>query len=303
MSDRAATISVSAGTRETPYLDSVTWDMHGHRKKVLFFLERLQRYAGAQALRPRDIRVLELGCGNGWNVALPIAEQGFDVTGVDFHEPSIASARTYNRLPNTRFVCGDVMEFQRSESWDAAILSDVLEHMHDPGRFLKLAVSHLRPDGIVLISIPNGRGPYEIEQFLIRIGVLRPILAITRWTVELAVRLKRRLMHQPWPVAPDPALPAYNDESGHVQFFTPGRFRRLLAAAGLRIETRAQGCWFGGDLTYFLFYFLPALSQISLRIADALPPSLVSTWYFECRRVPMQGVPGRQKGQHADAPA
>ena len=45
---------------------------------------------------------------------------------------------------------------------------------------LETAAAALRDDGILLVSIPNGYGPYEIEQFLIRKGILGLSLALVR---------------------------------------------------------------------------------------------------------------------------
>ena len=160
------------------------------------------------------------------------------------------------------------------------ILSDVLEHVDDPGAMLDVAAAALRPDGLVLISIPNGYGPFEAEQFLIRKGVLRLPLALVRRAVAGGVRVKHALRGAP-PAAPE--TPAYNFDSPHVQHFRLREFRHLLAARGFRVVQHRKGAWFGGDLSYFLFYFVPALVPLSLRIADFLPPRLVSTWYFECR--------------------
>ena len=91
---------------QTTYLHDLEEFMHGHRKKTLFFIERLQAHAAARSLEPKAVRVLELGCGNGRVVTLPIAEQGFDVFGLDSHLPSIEAARAHNRLDNVTFEVG-----------------------------------------------------------------------------------------------------------------------------------------------------------------------------------------------------
>jgi SAM-dependent methyltransferase len=269
----------------TPYLDALPEFMHGHRKKTLFLVERLHRYAAARGLAPQDVHVLDLGCGNGRVVTLPIAEQGFDVVGIDSHLPSIESARADSTLPNARFEHGDFSDAPAAGDFHAVVLSDVLEHVDDPGSMLDVAARALRPDGILLVSIPNGYGPYEVEQYLIRKGVLKLPLALVRRGVAAAVRAKHAVRGAP-PAPPE--QPAYNVDSPHVQHFRLSRFRALLREHGFRVDHRRNGTWFGGDLTYFLFYFVPPLVPATLRLADVLPPQLVSTWYFECRR----GSPG-----------
>ena len=257
--------------------------MHGHRKKTLFFLDRLHAHARALGLRPGDVRVLELGCGNGRIVTLPVAEQGFGTTGVDVHEPSIESARAdAGELENVEFVHGDFSAAPRNGSYHAVILSDVLEHVDDPGAMLDVAAAALRPDGIVLVSIPNGYGPYEVEQYLVRKKILWLPLALVRSLVAVGVRAKHALRGAP-PAPPEP--PAYNVDSPHVQHFSLRRFRELLRSRGFRISEQRNGAFVGGDLTYFAFYFVPGLVRASLVAVDALPAAFAGSWLFECRRV------------------
>lgn len=272
---------IPAAPAATPYLDALPEFMHGHRKKTLFFIEKLHAHAARAGVEPGSMKVLELGCGNGRVVALPVAEQGFDVLGIDSHLPSIESARADNRLDNVGFAHGDFAEAAADGDFDAVILSDVLEHVHDPGLMLDVTARALKPNGIVLVSIPNGYGPYEIEQFLIRKRILWLPLVLVRGVVATGVRVKHALRGRP-PAPPEP--PAYNVDSPHVQHFTLKRFRRLLARHGFRISERRNGAFVGGDLTYFLFYFVPPLVSASLRAVDALPPQVAGTWLFECRR-------------------
>ena len=176
----------------TPYLDDLPEFMHGHRKKTLFLIDRLRRYAAEQGLEPGRLRVLELGCGNGRVVTLPVAEQGFDVVGFDSHLPSIESARAHSRLANARFEHSDFSAAPATGDFHAVVLSDVLEHVDDPGGMLDVAGRALRPDGILLVSIPNGYGPYEVEQYLIRIGALKlPLLLVRRAVARVRPREAR----------------------------------------------------------------------------------------------------------------
>lgn len=255
--------------------------MHGHRKKALFFIRHLEEYRKSRGVPAEAIRVLDIGCGNGRNVSLPIAERGFDVTGTDIHAPSIEAAGSNNRFPRARFLREEYDQHRPDYPYDAVILSDVLEHVRDPGAMLRAALKCLSPGGVILISIPNGYGPFEIEQFLIRRGMLKPVLWLVRTMVEFGVRVKRNTLRRARFDAPG-AVPVSNIESGHVQFFSYGRFVRLLNDNRLIVERRANGALFGGELTYFLFYFFPPLVPLSLRVADFLPPRLVSTWYFKC---------------------
>jgi SAM-dependent methyltransferase len=250
--------------------------MHGHGKKLAFFLRQLRQLPARQG----EVSVLDLGCGNGRLVTGPVAVAGFRVLGVDVHPPSIESARA--EFPEASFAIGDVESYAPSDVFDAVILSDVLEHVHDPARLLTMARNSLTEGGIVLVSIPNGYGPFELEQWLVRVGVLRPLVALARSLAVNAAHLRRRAKGLPWPPE-EPPMPPYNVDSGHVQHFTLGSLERLAASAGLRVVERENGGLAGGDLSYFLFYAAPKLVAASLRLADHLPAAVVSTWYFALR--------------------
>ena len=264
------------------YLAALPEFMHGHRKKVLYFLERLEAFTSARGVPPGAVRILEVGCSHGRNVTLPVAEVGYAVTGIDIHAPSVEAANTHNRLPNARFVCQPIEALDLTEMFDVIILSDVLEHVDDPAGLLKSSLSRLREGGMVLVCIPNGYGPYEIEERLTPTA-LRPVVWLIANVVRAGVFVRRRRRGLPWP-PPELEKPAYNFESGHVQRFTPRSFQRLLHDVGLSVVSRRNGSWFGGDLSYYAFYFIPKLTEVTLRVADHLPARLVSTWYFDCRR-------------------
>lgn len=255
------------------FLDHVGLDMHGHRKKTAFFLEVLERRRQHDGREARSFRVLELGCGNGHVVALPLAEAGYHVTGVDIHEESIQAARAANPFPHARFVVGDVRQPEVGGGYDAVVLADVLEHVEEPSALLEAARDALADGGIVLVSIPNGYGPYEAEQWLEQRGLLRPAL----WAIRRAGRLRRRGRSRP----ASPQL-AYNAASGHVQHFSRRRFASLLAAAGLRVFEHRNGSLLGGELSQYAFRAAPWLVPATLWLADRLPAAAVSTWYFAC---------------------
>jgi SAM-dependent methyltransferase len=70
----------------------------------------LARVIAEEQIRP--CRVIELGCGSGIN-AVWLAQQGFDVTAVDFNKLAIEKARrrAEEAGANVHFVQADVLEF------------------------------------------------------------------------------------------------------------------------------------------------------------------------------------------------
>ena len=123
-------------------------------------------------------RVLDIGCGGGRLGESLKARQPVHVTGVDMVETAANAART--RLDEV-FV-GDIERIDfPSGSFDAVICGDVLEHLRDPSAFLLHRLrGWLKPDGVLITSIPNVR----------HLSVIQALLA-GNWTYESAGLLDR----------------------------------------------------------------------------------------------------------------
>ncbi len=89
------------------------------------------------------IKVLDIGCGAGRHVKL-FAEQGFDVSGIDFSREAITHANEmlgrFNL--NAEMVYGDVRELPyKDNSFDAAVSFGVFDYLDSKG--MKKAISEM----------------------------------------------------------------------------------------------------------------------------------------------------------------
>jgi SAM-dependent methyltransferase len=110
--------------------------------------------------------VLELGCGTG-RVAIPLAEAGFDVVGLDRSVPMLAVAAGRRRtLPadvrrRLRFVEGDMTDFRVGRRFGLVFAAfRVFMSLPDEGsqRSALAAIRrHLRPDGLLSIDVFDPR--------------------------------------------------------------------------------------------------------------------------------------------------
>jgi len=113
---------------------------------------RLQVIGNRLRLR-RDMRVLDLGCGSGWLSDL-CAGKGAQVVACDIAPSGVASAR--GRYPNAAFyLATDVYAVGLAEnSFDAIVLSEVVEHLEDVAAGLQQAARVLRPGGRLIVTVP-----------------------------------------------------------------------------------------------------------------------------------------------------
>ena len=122
-------------------------------------IERLFQTYGEGPIRS----VLDLGCGTG-NHAIPLAELGYEVVGIDRSESMLAHARSKlgSRLANGRLVVrqGDIRSIDFERRFDAAlmmfaVLGYQLENA-DVLAALGTARNHLRAGGLLLFDVWYG---------------------------------------------------------------------------------------------------------------------------------------------------
>jgi SAM-dependent methyltransferase len=248
-------------------------NVFGHVKKV-----RLLQAALARLRQSRlSLSVLDVGCGNGSAVTRHIASLSDDVSGIDFHDPSVQYARDHFGRPGLRFSNTPIERV--AGRYDAIIFTDFLEHVDAPEMFLATARRLLKPDGRVLVTIPNGYGPFEWESGLKRLPYLGHV---SFWLIRAVVAvLNRFIVRGAWSgVAADPNMP-YNHESGHVQFFARKRFLALVASNGFTVASARNLSFLSGPYTDHLLAPSAWFCRLNNWVADTLPARAASAWFFE----------------------
>jgi 2-polyprenyl-3-methyl-5-hydroxy-6-metoxy-1,4-benzoquinol methylase len=104
-------------------------------------------------LMPQRARVLDVGCGTGSVTIIANRDKANRVVAIepDKSRAELAASRGID------VSCGFLTEeyVAANGPFDVVMLSDVLEHVPSPDDILKLAVSGLRPGGVLLFSVPN----------------------------------------------------------------------------------------------------------------------------------------------------
>lgn len=189
----------------TPFDCQDWWDTDGflfglhallNPVRIPYFTSVLNRRVGPGA------RVLDVGCGGGF-VSQALTDAGYEVVGVD---PSVRAIRAARLAEAGRFAVayGERLPFA-SGVFDAAICSEVLEHVDSPGQVLSEITRTLQSGAILLFSTPN------------RTWLSRLLL------IDLAQR---------WPATR--VLPPRLHEWNHL--IRPNELRRMMLSRRLRID-------------------------------------------------------------------
>lgn len=95
--------------------------------------------------------VLDAGAGQG-TLSIKLAKLGFEVTSADVSKAAVKVLR--DRAPG-RVAEADVTSLPfEDESFDAAVLGEVLEHVEDDRQALAEVARVLRPRGVLALSVP-----------------------------------------------------------------------------------------------------------------------------------------------------
>jgi 2-polyprenyl-6-hydroxyphenyl methylase/3-demethylubiquinone-9 3-methyltransferase len=198
-------------------LASEWWDARGkfralHRigpARLAFLREEMVRHfslAGSGMHPLHGLRVLDVGCGGGL-VCEPLARMGAGVTGLDPSPETVEAALRHAagqgldidyRVGRVEDLVGEACTF------DAVVCLEVVEHVPDPGAFLKTCAGLVRPGGLMLLSTLNR----TLKAYLFAIVGGEYVL---RWLPVGTHRWER--------------------------FITPGELAQHLAAAGLAVPT------------------------------------------------------------------
>jgi len=112
---------------------------------------------------PAGTKILEIGCSQA-NASLLLAEAGYTAIGLDLQAEALQYARRKYEHGLFYPVVGSADALPvRPNSFDAAILGELLEHCADPQTIVRQAQTVVKPGGILVITTPNGnyRGSHQ----------------------------------------------------------------------------------------------------------------------------------------------
>lgn len=188
----------------------------GDTDKALNLQKRLDLIRQRVALRGR--RALDCGCGAGAYVTALLA-MGADAHGIEYSAEKVAQFR--RREPaSDRVQQGDLERLPHpDESFDFALLNEVIEHVPDEVRALREVYRVLKPGGTLAVFAPNRLFPFETHGITLRRSgrVLPPAFPFIPY---VPLGLGRRVFEF------------------HARNYWPWELRQLLTAVGFRVIHR-----------------------------------------------------------------
>jgi 2-polyprenyl-3-methyl-5-hydroxy-6-metoxy-1,4-benzoquinol methylase len=211
---------------------------------------------------PIGAEVLDVGCGNGV-ISRSLGEKGFNVQGVDVSEKAIEKAKSLNKFSNVKF---DVVSAEQlvanGQQYHAVICSEVLEHLNEPNKLLKVLHEILKEDGVLIVTVPNGKGPREVL-------VTKPVITLQKknnWLWKLVQKTKKLFGYS------GTTVQSAADNLTHIQFFTKSSLEELAKKTQFSI-VRFGKTNFIDDVFPFSFFTkkIKLLQKWDSSLAEKLP--------------------------------
>lgn len=208
-------------------------DWHGHADATTVRAAHQRReayldwYLRGWLPADRSSRILDVGCGAGQLVHF-LRQRGYSSAhGIDVDERQVALARELGLDCSV----GDASDRVQEDAGQLSMVAilDVLEHLHpeEMHRLLAGVAKALRPDGRLVISVPNAESPAGLAA---RYGDITHLTAFTVASMEMLLRchgLKISATRDPFPAPVGAARTVYRGVATAMRSVEALRLRLL----------------------------------------------------------------------------
>ena len=229
-------------------------------KKLKFIYLAIERYANRKSKELTDLNILEVGCGPG-GITFPLTSLGCQVRAFDIGEESlkfIKSKIERSNIKNLTVTLDNGYTFNDGKTYDIVIASEVFEHVLEPSKLAANITKRMTEGSYLIITTPNGYGPWEMKNYL------NPINHLKRWNF-----LRRQFGKSPY---------VFGNGKDHCQFYTKKRLTNLFSEISLKLIRFIKS---DSLLTFFpLLTSINFIGKFDTKLADILPYQFASGWYF-----------------------
>jgi SAM-dependent methyltransferase len=198
-----------------------------HMERLNWLVKTIQEQRALDSARA-PVRILDVGCGTG-NITIPLGMiPNSEVVGIDMYQPNIDLVNKRNTLPNVQVTFARLSDFDVS-NFDFIIFTEVLEHIPGYGEILEDLGKRMKRDAQILVTIPNGWGPFE--------WAMQPMYIMRRMGLNGFIGKVKKLLGKKEPYALNQEI------DPHVNFFTRKQIKGDCQRYGLKlVEFRAGIC-------------------------------------------------------------
>ncbi len=112
-------------------------------------IDALKRYV------PTGSQIVDIAAAQG-NFSLRLGELGYSVTWSDLRGELADYVKLKYETGDIKYVVGNCFELDSPATFDAAIITEVIEHVAHPDDFLCSIASLIKPGGYIIMTTPNG---------------------------------------------------------------------------------------------------------------------------------------------------
>lgn len=114
-------------------------------------------------------KILDIGCGAG-TLSFYLANYGNYVKGIDISPKAInackTSAQKLGLTQNTKFQVGNFLKTKIQGDFDLILCTEIIEHLPKDKIAIKKIFNYLKPDGLVIITVPSIKAPLYKTNFV-----------------------------------------------------------------------------------------------------------------------------------------
>ncbi|MBK8847572.1 MAG: class I SAM-dependent methyltransferase [Bacteroidetes bacterium] len=222
---------------------------------------------------------LEFGCGTGIMITSQLTQDGYNCIGIDLDKASIDLGNKIfaeHGLPQDRLFCKDLNTFPDNH-FDYILASEVFEHIEksDIDAIVELLKAKLKPEGIMIVTVPNGFGWHEFEEiFWAHLNFRRVFRFLYISQAFNYIRLKSDTY-----VSKYPSTIAH---SPHVRRFTLNSIKALCAKHNFEVFETRGSVFFSGGFSDMLFSGVKPIMALTRKLGEWWP-SIATGFYLATR--------------------
>jgi SAM-dependent methyltransferase len=211
---------------------------------------------------------LEFGCGTGIMITSQLTQDGYNCIGIDLDCPSIDLGNKIfaeHNLPTDRLICKDLNTFPDNH-FDYILASEVFEHIEkrDIDAVIILLKKKLKPNGVMIVTVPNGFGWHEFEEiFWAKLNLRRVFRFLYISQAFNFIRLKTDTYVNKYP--------STIAHSPHVRRFTLKSIKQLCTNHKCEVFESTGSVLIGGGFTDMIFSGIGPIMKLNIWLGKVFP--------------------------------